>query len=72
MKRIILKGILWYTTCIATLLLIIGIDSIIDKGYFIPWLVVAVILIYNCYKHISYRELYVISLSEWFDNKLKK
>lgn len=72
MKKIILKGILWYTTCIATLLLVIGIDSIINKGYFIPWLIVVVVLIYNCYKHISYKEVCIISLSNWFENSIKK
>lgn len=69
--KLIIKGVLLHVTTLVTALWLCGIESIMDKGYFIPWTLTMAVLIYICYKCISYREFYVISLSRWFDNILK-
>ena len=60
MKKI-LKGILLWITALSIILLIGGIDSIVDKGTIIPWLAVCGILYWLCRKYISFRELCTLS-----------
>ena len=60
MKQII-KGILLWSTSLAIILLIGGIDSIVDKGILLPWLAVCGALYWLCRKYISVRELYTLS-----------
>lgn len=66
--KFICKGILLYVTSFITMLWLCGIDSITEQGLFIPWTLVVGILIYTCYKCISYREFYILSLSKWANN----
>lgn len=70
--KFIFKGVLLYVTTFVTILWLCGIDSIVEQGYFIPWTLVMAILIYACYKCISYREFYVLSLNRWFNNLIRK
>lgn len=57
---IILKGILFYTAMIATMLFICSIDSLYDKGHLFYTLIIIVSLIIVCYKVISKEEFDVI------------
>lgn len=58
MKKIILclKGILLYTTIIATMLFVGGIDSLFDNGWLIEAGLFVAGLIYACYKFITEEE----------------
>lgn len=69
MKRfkLILKGVLLYVTTFAIMLFILGIDSIYDNGYFIPSIIVCVILYYTCYKLISEEEFEILTIPKWFN-----
>lgn len=70
MVKKILKSVLLWVTIFAVVLFISGVDSIIDQGYLIPWLVVCVILCYLCYRYISEGELNTLSGAKWLDKKL--
>ena len=54
--KLILKGILFYTTIIVAMLYICGVDSIYDNGYFFPATGIVALLIYICYKTITEEE----------------
>ena len=54
--KLILKGILLYTTRRAAVLYVCGIDSIYDNGYFLPATGIVALLIYICYKTITEEE----------------
>lgn len=69
--KLILKGVLLYVTTFVTILFLCGIDSIVEQGYLIPWVLTITLLIYICYKYISFREFYILSLNRWF-NKITK
>lgn len=64
----ILKGILLWTTATACILLVSGIDSLVNiTGA--TWFLVYVILCILCYKTITFRELISLSLYKWFYKK---
>ena len=65
----ILKGILLWTTAIACVLLVSGIDSLVNITGAI-WFSVCVILCNLCYKTITFRELISLSLYKWFYKKV--
>lgn len=46
----VFKGILLHTTMIALMLFIAGIDSLYDKGYLFPSIMVIAALLYACFK----------------------
>lgn len=73
MKRLklILKGMLLWITVFAIMFFLSGVDSIYDNGYFIHSIIVCVVLYYTCYKLISEEEFKILTLSKWFNNKLK-
>ena len=71
MVKKILKGVLLWVTIFAVVLFLSGVDSIIDQGYLIPWLVVCAILCYLCYRYISESELNILSGAKWLDKKLE-
>lgn len=68
--KIILKGILLYTTIIAVIIFIGSVESLYNKGYIIPAIAIIVALIYICYKNITEKEIDILSLNKWtkFDN----
>lgn len=72
MKRfkLILKGVLLWVTAFAVILLVSGIDSIIDSGYFLYWVSTCIVLCYACYKLISPKELEDITLYKQFSKML--
>ena len=66
----ILNGVLLWVTTFAVMLFILGVDSIVDQGYLVPWLIVCSVLCYLCYRYISGDELNTLSGAEWLDKKL--
>lgn len=64
--KLILKGILVYTTIILTLCYIGGIDNLFDNGYILPATGIVALLIYICYKNITKEELYILSGDKLF------
>ena len=64
----ILKGILLWTTAVACVLLVSGIDSLVNITGAI-WFLVCVILCILRYKTITFRELISLSLYKWFYKK---
>ena len=65
--KLILKGILLWTTGFVTILFVAGVDSIYDNGYFFQTLIAVVVMIFCCYKLISKEEFEVLSLYRWFN-----
>lgn len=72
--KLLLKGILLYTTMILAMLYICGVDSIYDNGYFFPATGIVALLIYICYKTITEEEADILSGNKLFgglpDNEL--
>lgn len=72
--KLILKGILLYTTMILAILYICGVDSIYDNGYFLLATGIVALLIYICYKTITEEEADILSGNKLFgglpDNEL--
>lgn len=54
--KLIIKGILLWTTSFMTMLFIAGVDSLYDNGYFLQTLAAVVVMILCCYKLISKEE----------------
>ena len=54
--KLIIKGILLWTTGFVTMFFIVGIDSIYDNGYFFQTLMAVTVMIFCCYKLISKEE----------------
>ena len=65
--KLILKGILFYTTFLVCMLAIGGIDSLYDNGYFIETIIVVVGLIYLCKKYITEKEYDILTLSNFLN-----
>lgn len=65
--KLIIKGILLYTTIITTMLYMCGIDSIYDNGYFFVATSIIALLIYACYKTITKQEANILSGNKFFD-----
>lgn len=72
--KLIFKGILLYTTIIAAILYVCGVDSICDNGYFFLATGIVALLIYICYKTITKEEANILSGNKLFgglpDNEL--
>lgn len=54
--KLILKGILLWTTAFVAILFVAGIDSIYDNGYFFQTLIAVVVMIFCCHKLVSEEE----------------
>ena len=68
MKRfkLVLKGILLWVTLFTNIIFVSGVDSIYDAGYFIPAIIICVILCYACNRLISEKEYKkIIPFSKW-------
>ena len=66
--KLILKGILLWTTVIACILLVSGVDSLVNITGTI-WFLACVILCTLCYKTITFREFISLILYKWFYKK---
>lgn len=73
MKRLklILKGMLLWITAFTVIFFLSGADSLYDNGIFIHSFIVCALLCFSCYKLISEEEFEILTLSKWFNNKLK-
>lgn len=66
----ILKGVLLWVTALAVILFISGVNSIVDRGCLIPWLIVCAVLCCLCYKLISKEEFNILTGYKWFNDKI--
>ena len=69
--KLILKGVLLYTTTFAAALFILGID-VMSFSYIIVSLIFISILCYTCYKVISEDELETLTLCKYFGINIKE
>lgn len=71
MKRnLIIKGLLLYVTALLTAIWLCSI-TVLNSWLYLGYSTIVGILIYQCYKHISLREFYILSMYKWFNNLLK-
>lgn len=70
--KLIIKGILLWTTAFVTILFVAGVDSIYDNGYFFQTLMAVIVMMFWCYKLISKKEFEVLSLYKWFNKVIKE
>lgn len=70
--KLIIKGILLWTTAFVTILFVAGVDSIYDNGYFFQTLMAVIVMMFWCYKLISEKEFEVLSLYKWFNKVIKE
>lgn len=64
--KLILKGLLLYVTVFIFALFVSGIDSIVEQGYTLAWLLVLIVLILLCWVLISKEDYDIITLEKWF------
>ena len=67
--KLILKGMLFYSSLLLTMMLIMGIESIIEQdcyGLLFAWILILVSLWLICKKIISEKELYILTFSKYF------
>lgn len=64
--KLILKGILLYTTIIVAMLYVCVVDSIYEDGYFLTATGIVALLIYICYKTITEEEADILSGNKLF------
>ena len=65
--KLIIKGVLFYTTLLFSILFISDVDEIYDAGYFIPALIINIVLIVLCCKLISTEDLDLLTLNKLFN-----
>ena len=65
--KLIIKGVLFYTTLLFSILFVSGVDTIYNAGYFIPALIINIVLIVLCYKLISIEDLDLLTLNKLFN-----
>ena len=65
--KFILKGVLLYITAITVTIFIMGVESIYDKGYIIPSVIICAVLCYTCYKLISEEEFKILTFTDNFE-----
>ena len=70
MFKLIIKGILLYTTILVILFFFMGIESIFDHKIIIEWITIILLLIVLCYKYITKEELKTLSLVDKIDKIL--
>ena len=64
--KLVLKGLLLYTTMVMAMFSICGVDSIYDQGYFFPATGIVALLMYVCYKTITEEEFDILSGNKLF------
>lgn len=67
--KLIFKGILFYITFLFTLFFMLGVDSIMDNGIFLHFMIVEMILVLTCTNIISKDELYKITFSKYLNKE---
>lgn len=67
--KLILKGMLFYSSLLLTMMLVMGIESIIEQdcyGLLFAWLIILIFLWAICKKIISEKELNILTFSKYF------
>lgn len=67
--KLILKGMLFYSSLLLTMLLIMGVESIVEQdcyGVLFAWLIVLISLWIICKKIITKEELNILTFSKYF------
>lgn len=67
----IIKGSLLWITSFVVALFLSGISAIVYYGILLQYLFIMTLLCFMCYKHLSYKELYILSGAKWLDNLIK-
>lgn len=70
--KLILKGILLWTTAFVIMFFIVGADSICDNGYFFQTFIAVAVMIFCCYRLISEEEFEILSLYRWFSKIIEE
>lgn len=65
--KIILKGMLLYTTILVVIAVISVIDIIINRDFIYP-IIVCVVLCYTCYRLLSKEEFETLTFSKWLQD----
>lgn len=68
--KLILKGLLLYVTALLCAIWICSIN-ITTSWLFLGYTMIVGVLIYTCYKRISLREFYILSLYKWYKKLLE-
>lgn len=69
--KLIIKGILLWTTSFMTMLFIAGVDSLYDNGYFFQTLIVVIAMCCTCLYTITEKEYKIVSGYNLFNKTLK-
>lgn len=69
--KFILKGVLLYVTALLSVIWLCSIN-ITTSWLFLGYTIIVGILIYLCYRYISLKEFYILSLYKWFNNLIEK
>lgn len=67
MFKLLLKGILLYTTILVIMLFIMGIDSIFDNNLVLEWILTIAILLILCYKLLSNEDIRILTLDKYIN-----
>lgn len=67
MFKLLLKGILLYTTILVIMLFIMGIDSIFDNNLVLEWILTIAILLILCYKLLSNEDIKILTLDKYIN-----
>lgn len=59
---------LLYITTLVTMIFMMGVDSIYDRGYFFYGIMLVAALIFVCYKTINKEELEVLTLCKYLND----
>ena len=69
--KLILKGMMLWTTAFMTMLFIAGVDSIYDNGYFFQTLILIIVMCCTCFYTITEKEYKIVSGYNLFNKALK-
>lgn len=64
--KLILKGLLFYTTLLLAVFTICGVDSLYDKDCFFPLIGIVIALLYTCRKVITLEDVDTFSGKDLF------
>lgn len=71
----IYKAMLLWATVFSIVLFILGLESMIEENRFslaLVWLLINIIFIWMCRMQLTYKDVYKLSGTYWFENMLKK
>lgn len=71
MVKLILKGILLYSTILVLMLVIMAADSLFDTGYLLISSIIIAILYLLCRQYLTARDLIKLSLTRQIEQLLK-